>query len=66
MPLTTKQGSPEEIGFSAERILSKDLGLPRNDDEKQYLCQDQANIPSKKEQRSRFKIDVEDARDEQE
>jgi hypothetical protein len=40
MPLTTRQGTANQIGFSAENILSKDLGLPRNDDpgERRYVC----------------------------
>jgi hypothetical protein len=32
MPLQPGQGTPNEIGEDAERVLSEDLGLPRNDD----------------------------------
>lgn len=38
MPLTTRQGTANEIGASAETILSKDLGLPRNDDPTERRC----------------------------
>jgi hypothetical protein len=37
-PLTTGQAGPQEIGASAERILSKDLGLPNNNDADQLQC----------------------------
>ncbi len=39
-PTTTGQGTTEEIGLSGERILSRDLGLPRNDspDFRQCIC----------------------------
>jgi hypothetical protein len=39
-PLTTGQASGYDIGSDAERILSKDLGLPRNEqpDERQCIC----------------------------
>lgn len=40
MPLTTRQGSAAEIGLSGERILAKDLGLPRNEapDQRKCIC----------------------------
>jgi hypothetical protein len=37
-PLTTGQAASQEIGASAERILSKDLGLPNNNDADQLQC----------------------------
>lgn len=37
-PLTTGQGASGAIGLSAEQILSKDLGLPRNEDQDQRKC----------------------------
>lgn len=38
MPITTGQGNATEIGLSAERVLAKDLNLPRNDDPDQRQC----------------------------
>jgi len=38
MPLTTGQGSTEEIGESGSNILAVDLGIPRNDDADQLQC----------------------------
>jgi hypothetical protein len=35
---TGGRGNNKEIGLSAERILSKDLGLPRNEDPSQLQC----------------------------
>jgi hypothetical protein len=37
-PLTTGQGSSSAIGLTAENILAKDLGLPRNDEPEQLQC----------------------------
>lgn len=37
-PLTTGQGTGAEIGQDAERILSKDLGVPPNDSSGQRQC----------------------------
>lgn len=40
MPVTTGQGNAEQIGLSGERILSRDLGIPRNEepDFRQCFC----------------------------
>lgn len=38
MPVTTGQGNSNQIGISAERVLSKDLSVPRNDDPDQLQC----------------------------
>jgi hypothetical protein len=38
MPITTGQAGPQEIGASAERILSNDLRLPNNNDADQLQC----------------------------
>ncbi|MEP7289496.1 MAG: hypothetical protein ABI947_27420 [Chloroflexota bacterium] len=40
MPLSTRQGSANQIGLDGERVLSDDLRLPRNDapDQLQCLC----------------------------
>jgi hypothetical protein len=38
MPLTTGQGVGGDIGLDGEYILSKDLGLPRNEEEDQRKC----------------------------
>jgi hypothetical protein len=38
VPLTTRQGNALQIGLSAENVLAKDLGLPRNDDPEQLQC----------------------------
>lgn len=37
-PITTGQGSAQQIGVSAERILARDLGIPRNEDPDQRQC----------------------------
>lgn len=37
-PVTTGQGSSGDIGISGERILSRDLGVPRNDNPDQRQC----------------------------
>lgn len=37
-PLMTGQGSSSAIGLTAENILAKDLGLPRNDEPEQLQC----------------------------
>lgn len=37
-PLTTGQGNANQIGLSAEQILSADLRLPRNDEPEQRQC----------------------------
>lgn len=44
-------GNPQEIGLSAEQILSRDLGVPRNDapDQRQCICsgsQGNGTVPS--------------------
>ncbi|MCS6835699.1 MAG: hypothetical protein NZ750_06760 [Anaerolineae bacterium] len=41
-PLTSGQGNSREIGLNGERILARDLGVPRNDlpDQRQCFCQD--------------------------
>jgi len=38
MPITTGQGSTAQIGLSGERVLSKDLSLPNNNDPDQRQC----------------------------
>jgi hypothetical protein len=41
-PLTTRQGTSGEIGEAGERLLAKELGLPRNEspDQRQCFCGD--------------------------
>jgi hypothetical protein len=49
MPVTTGQGNAEQIGLSGERILSRDLGLPRNETPAQCICStrvDDSDLPS--------------------
>lgn len=38
MPVTSGQGNAQEIGLSGERILARDLGIPRNEEANQRLC----------------------------
>jgi hypothetical protein len=38
MPVTTGQGSSQEIGVSGERVLSIDLGVPRNENPTELQC----------------------------
>lgn len=46
-PLTTGQGSIQQIGTTAERILARDLGVPRNEDpdQRQCFCNSGASAP---------------------
>lgn len=37
-PLTTGQGNSNQIGLAGERLLAKDLGLPRNESPDQLQC----------------------------